>query len=146
MRFNHYIEKLAEALKSGYQADDLRITFSIANSHHSFNADFMLNIGLLLNELVTNAIKHGSSTTHSRLHPDEIQVKAHVIENASIFLEVRDNGTGLPDTTHSDFSQPATHASFGMQLIDLMCKQLKAQKTLFNDNGAVFQFSIPFPS
>lgn len=146
VRFNHYIEKLAEALKSGYQADDLRITFSIANSHHSFNADFMLNIGLLLNELVTNAIKHGSSTTHSSLHPDEIQVKAHVIENASIFLEVRDNGIGLPDTTHSDFSQPATHASFGMQLIDLMCKQLKAQKTLFNDNGAVFQFSIPFPS
>ncbi|MGB3468494.1 MAG: tetratricopeptide repeat protein [Cyclobacteriaceae bacterium] len=134
--FDQYMRNLSDALKNSYETNLISVSYTVAKSEKLCHADFMLNVGLLLNELVTNAFKHG-------IKPGEhgkIRIRATIVENTSVFLEVRDNGEGLPDGQIQE-----NETSFGSRLIDLLTKQLNAHKNIFNDNGAVFQFSVPFP-
>jgi two-component sensor histidine kinase len=79
-------------------------------------------IGLLVNELVTNAAKHGAG---------EIDV-TYTTTDGRHQLIVRDEGPGLA----SDFNPDEDRASLGMRIITLLVKQLRGTMTAANRTDA----------
>ena len=92
-----------------------------------FRIDTAIPFGLLLNELLTNAIKYA-------VPDDSPEITVTLVdEGGSVTLKVRDNGQGLPDGTDTEGS-----SSIGMNLIANLSRQLGGKPVFSNDNGAVF--------
>jgi PAS domain S-box-containing protein len=93
-------------------------------------------LALVLNELVTNTIRH----TPADQDTGDITVNISRIEE-SIQLEFRDNGSGYPD----DVLRSSYHHA-GLSLIQqIVHKDLQGELTLYNDSGAVaiIRFKTP---
>jgi two-component sensor histidine kinase len=97
-------------------------------------ADHAIPLGLLINELVTNAVKYA--------YPEgsgEIEVSAREIDG-HLHVEVSDHGAGLPEGF--DIDQPRT--SLGFKVITGMVRQLQGHLTIANDRkGARFLLDLP---
>jgi two-component system, sensor histidine kinase PdtaS len=97
-------------------------------------ADHAIPLGLLINELVTNAVKYA--------YPDgsgEIEVSAREIEG-HLRVEVSDHGAGLPEGF--DIAQP--RASLGFKVVTGMVRQLNGSLTIANDRkGTSFLLDLP---
>lgn len=130
-----YILELGTYLRDAFLEHSQKIEINDQQVEELYiDVDPMVSIGLILNELITNAIKHAFADQCSPV----ISIQLKQRESKRIFLEVRDNGRGVdPDIleTHSK--------SFGTKLIRTLRKQLSAESNIFNQQGAVFQFSIP---
>ena len=93
-------------------------------------------IALILNELVTNAFKHGYGTANT----GEVRVRLGRSASGEIQLEVRDFGRGLPD----GFDLAAAHDSLGMKVINALARQLGARLDVRNAGpGASFVLTAP---
>ena len=89
-------------------------------------------IGLIANELVTNAAKHGSG---------QINVEFRASANVNR-LTVRDEGNGLPP----QFNPQAATAGLGMRVISALAKQLKGtfeSGPCADGSGACFTVQFP---
>lgn len=85
-------------------------------------------VGLILNEALTNALKH-AFPLGPRTFP-QIHILLRERPGNAIQLTVADNGIGLP----SGFDW-ATHASMGLQLIKTLGDQLEGELNLENHQG-----------
>ena len=85
-------------------------------------------LGLILNELATNAIKHAFVGRAS----GKLTVTATKKSNR-ISILFKDNGVGIPQTT----SLENLHG-FGMQLIGLLVKQIDGEVMIIRDHGTTF--------
>ena len=84
----------------------------------------MTPIGLILNELILNSIKHNSET-------DNLDIHIKLFKKAgNIILIVKDNGKGV----EKDFDYKTTN-SYGMKMIESLSKKLKADIIFENNNG-----------
>ncbi|MCK1339805.1 GAF domain-containing protein [Bradyrhizobium sp. 38] len=101
------------------------------------SADHAVPLGLLINELVANAIKYA--------YPDSrglIEVSAREIEG-SLRVEVSDQGKGLPEGF--DIDEP--RASLGFKVITGMVRQLQGHLTIAKDwKGSRFLIDLPIIS
>jgi two-component sensor histidine kinase len=89
-------------------------------------------IGLLVNELVTNAAKYGAGKIDVSYHADG---RNHT-------LAVCDHGAGLP----SNFDLETSETGLGMKVIRLLAKQLRGTITAHaNPGGTGACFTVKFP-
>lgn len=132
IRIDDYIKELCDNLAYSYQSENKEIIIHNELDNVEVDADKTISIGLIINELVTNAIKYAENS-HAK-----ISIHSKIINDDNLFLQVSDNGKGLPE----DYNKK-TSGSFGLNLVKILTKQLKAQPNTFNRDGAVFQFSIP---
>ncbi|MBA3667041.1 MAG: GAF domain-containing protein [Sphingomonas sp.] len=90
-------------------------------------------IGLIVNELVTNAAKHGKGQI-------DLQYEKGPDGHALI---VSDEGRDLPD----DFDPAAATKSLGMRVVTLLAKQLRGELTAGRrpDGGTCFKVAFPDP-
>ncbi|MBB5049767.1 two-component sensor histidine kinase [Rhodopseudomonas rhenobacensis] len=97
-------------------------------------ADHGIPLGLLINELVTNAIKHA--------YPDRcgvIELSACALGDR-LHVEVADQGVGLPD----GFDINAPRSSLGFKVIRGLVRQLRGRlQLLANNPGARFLIDLP---
>lgn len=128
---NKYFERLSENLFNTYNISRDRITLVKDISELNLDVDTVVPLGLILNELLTNALKYGFPNERK----GEIKVTMKQIEQ-NLFLEVRDNGIGLPEETDKK------SGSFGLNLVEVLSGKLDAEVRQFNDGGAVVQLHI----
>ena len=130
LEIQSYFEELTNLLQMSFQSiRPLSIVAKIDRARVDVN--LVIYLGLMVNELVTNAVKHAF---HANSGEAKIQIVL-VTKSNGLFLEVRDNGSGIKKQQKTD--------SFGSHLVRLLSKQIDAEYSQFNQNGAVFQFSIP---
>jgi two-component sensor histidine kinase len=90
--------------------------------------------GLIINELVTNAIKHA--------FPDDrrgtVQVSLREPAAGQLTLAVADDGVGLAD----DFAIE-TSGSLGLTLVATLVEQLKGRLVITRGPGARFEITFP---
>ena len=128
LRFSEGLKQLIQNVIDTLQtATNIELAFDLDKVELSINQG--IPCSLLVNEIVTNIIKHGFGGMDSGI----ISVRLHQADDV-VFVEVSDNGTGLPD----DF-EVNEDSSMGLQLIDLLTQQLKGEKNFHSDeNGTTF--------
>ncbi|TXN42275.1 GAF domain-containing protein [Methylobacterium sp. WL18] len=129
-----FLEKLVANLDSG--APGLRLTCTAVPQRIS--ADRAIPIGLLVNELVTNALKYAYPP---ETHPDggAIRVRAER-ELDTLVVEVADDGVGLP----ADFEIGRASKSLGMRVVGSLTRQLGGTLTVPQaGQGACFRLDVP---
>src|SRR5262249_31439684 len=92
-------------------------------------ADMAVPCGLILNELVSNAFKHGFPGGSG----GEIKLTLHSTPGGRYTLRVQDSGVGIPPGL--DFK---TSKSLGLKLVRLLTQQIRASFELVrSDPGTV---------
>jgi PAS domain S-box-containing protein len=89
--------------------------------------------GLILNELITNALKHGRSA--DGVHRLLVEVRG---APDAVVLVVADEGPGLPP----DFTA-RRRSSLGMKIVDALVKQLGATLQVTSTGGTRFSLQVP---
>ncbi len=90
--------------------------------------------GLVINELVSNALKHAF---HDKEETGIIDID-FVSTDCSYDLRIADNGVGLP--SGFDLSK---NTSMGLEIVTILTDQLEGTLSAYNDGGAVFQIQFP---
>ncbi len=118
-----YTEELVEKLQEEFHRQNLY--FRISCEKISLTLDIAVPMGLIINELVTNAIKYAFSGEHKN---QIIGIKMYENSESQVILEVYDNGKGIEDDTLKD--------GFGFELVQFLATyQLKGQVKRYNDKG-----------
>ncbi len=90
------------------------------------DANILSPLGIILNELLTNAIKHAFTGRDK----GEIAVSLSINDNHATLM-IQDNGTGIPELI-------AASTGFGMQLVNLLAEQLEGTIAIEREKGTKF--------
>lgn len=129
-----YVTNLLEALGGIYPLNERKIKFDLQISNIQLNVNQALPVGLIITELVTNAIKHAFKNKHSGL----IHIIAFEKDYTTIHFEVKDNGNGI-DCTPSELLESG---SMGLTLVNTLKDQLEAEMNIASVNGMAFDFKF----
>ncbi len=126
---NAYIYKLAESLiSSGRIKTDLQLESIEVNSR------FVMPIGLILNEMITNSIKYAFPDGRDGC----VSVKLTRLDTTHILLRISDNGIGWPEGFN-----PEQSTGLGTQLVMMLSEQIGAEPVWNSDYGLSLELRIP---
>jgi PAS domain S-box-containing protein len=132
--FSDYIRSLANNVLHAADAAAVGISLTIDAQAISLGVDKAIPCGLILNELLTNAMKHafpedlGGAIVVTLKHNKPHQVQ----------LTVSDNGVGMQER-----SPAGVNASIGLQLVSTLTEQLEGQMRILSTGGT--SVSVEFP-
>jgi PAS domain S-box-containing protein len=128
LEFMDYIKTIASNLIQSYRSASTAIEFVPDMQSVGLNLDQAIPCGLIINELVSNALKYAfKGRKKGRL---EILLKE---ENQDVILAVKDDGVGLP----KDFAFEKNN-SLGIQLVYALLEQLDATMKVDQTKGTEF--------
>ncbi|MFZ9887097.1 MAG: sensor histidine kinase, partial [Myxococcota bacterium] len=140
-----YARLLTESLRGAF-APHARVR--VEADEVEVNVELAVPLGLILNELITNAFKYGLVRGAAREAPSggrtgsECDVIVEVgIEGDLIRLAVTDSGPGVPP----DFN-PDRSSTLGLQLIRSLNRQLRGNLAVDSDRGARFVVTCTHPA
>ena len=128
-----YISDLVKDIIENQADVSKNIRFSTQAESLIFSIETITSIGLILNELIVNSLKHAFNETV--LQP-EISV-LFTVADKTCTLVVKDNGIGMKTETGNN--------SFGMKLIKSLVKKLKGNMSLKNEQGTSISIEFPLP-
>jgi len=135
--FGDYARRLLRSLRAAYaptaQIDVRAATLDVT-------VDVAVPLGLILNELLTNALKYGVRERAADNTDPDVCVTITAVDE-ELHLEVRDWGGGLA----ADFDVE-TSPTLGLQIVRSLCQQLRGKLTVSNDGGARFVIVCPLPA
>jgi two-component system, sensor histidine kinase PdtaS len=132
--FAQFSEALLSALIRSYDTEPERIAIRIDVEPVRLPIDIAVPCGLVVNELITNALKHAFPGRDR----GEIRIALTRQLGNEALLSVSDNGIGLPD--HVDTNSTAT---IGLQLVGLLAAQLDGEVSISRSDPT--RFSLRFP-
>ncbi len=127
--FSDYILNLSKNLVHSYRVYKDLVELKLDIDQVYLNLDQAIPCGLIVNELVSNALKYA--------FPDDkeigyIRIRIKEVEN-KVQIEVEDNGIGLPEGF--DYKQTD---SLGLQLVSALVDQLDGEIELETKNGTKY--------
>jgi len=133
--FRDYIDSLVTDLYSIYKSDSTPIDMHLDVREVNLSIHYAVPCGLMINELVSNAMKHAfidSAVKNPRIDISLSQDRGKVI------LIVKDNGIGLP----ADWNINQID-SLGLDLVKILVeKQLHGQLSISGKRGARFKIAF----
>jgi len=133
-----YLSKLVGIVSSAFS--NKRVTVHQAFYNEILDVEITLPLGLIVNELLTNAYKYAFPDNKEGniwvTYKKVPRRKKSTVEMRC--LTVRDDGIGLPDDF--DFSKKT---SMGSQIIILLARQLEGKIKIDNTKGACFSIILP---
>lgn len=126
--FYSYCHQLATDVLQSFETKNKTINLTIAPTDIQFNLQTILPLGLLLNELLMNTLKHAFNK--KKTGEIFIQLSQSGYNYTLIF---QDSGSGF----HTD-----KKASFGLQLIDALASQLAAELEVKTANGTTYKLDF----
>ncbi|MBN2416044.1 sensor histidine kinase [bacterium] len=128
-----YISTMTQNLKS-IIAPRAGITFTHEIEDVELSIDLAVPCGIIINELITNALKHAFPGTDK----GTITIGFCCLGSGSCQLKVTDNGVGLPGGI--TLNNPN---SLGLKLVTILTEQLKGSIEVASDKGAAFIVTFP---
>lgn len=124
-----YIRTLSTDLFHTYVTDPSKIQLQIDVEDIMVDVNTSIPMGLIINELLTNSLKHAFPGDKK----GKITISLHKKEN-NLKLEICDDGIGFPkDVDYKNTS------SLGLQLVNSLSEQVDAQLKLISSQGTCFQ-------
>ncbi len=134
INFGEFIPKLIDNLCLMYKRQEVKIKIEADEVH--LGIDDAIPCGLILNELVSNSLKHAFEDGDKGV----ILVKFFIDNKTRLCnLVVHDYGKGLP----SGCNFPDNIKTFGLLMVKLLSSQLKGTTRLNSEKGS--EFIITFP-
>jgi two-component sensor histidine kinase len=132
VELGRYIKDLVASIVSTVADANIPIKLEVEEKGLDVNPDACIDIGLMLNEILTNALKHGVIPSGA----GSITVRVERIGD-SIAFQVRDTGPG--------FSPEASEkkGSLGMTVVRAIASKYHASVSCTNDGGAVVTVVVP---
>lgn len=129
-----YTERLISVLQSSFAAKTNHIAISSKISNISLDIDSAIPCGLIINELVTNALKHAFDQ-HRRGH---IQITLEWSGDKTMTLAVSDDGKGAPNDLLVE-----TRPTLGLSLVQALSEQLKGTIHINTQKGTTVAVTFP---
>ena len=135
--FAGYVRSLAFRLYQSHRRDMDVIRFDMNVDEFALPIDIAIPCGLVINELLANALNHA--------YPEEVPEDAEIMVQAKLNtdneyeIEVKDNGVGIPVSV-----DPLTTESLGMRMLYILVEEQLKGKIHFAVNGGTtcrIQFS-----
>jgi PAS domain S-box-containing protein len=136
INFRKYVESLVGDLFSSYKVKAGNVKRTISIEDIALDIDTMIPCGLIINELVTNSLKHAYKNTGS----PELTIGLTADGDNRLVLLVGDNGCGIAE----DFSIQNS-GSLGLQIVDGLVKQLRGDIVIDRSGGTAFRISFAAP-
>ncbi len=128
INMREYVTKLSESLVGSYgMQNKVRIILEIDNA--SVDVDTAIPLGLMINELATNSLKHA----FKGISQPVIKIVMNVAAD-KLYVEVSDNGRG--------YLIPTGRESFGLRLVKELASQLAGAVHLKTDSGFTASIEI----
>ena len=136
-----YLGQLVPLAFRTQQTAPSRVLLKLSLGSVQVGMDQAISTGLLVNELISNCLKHGFPQGQSGEVGVELQPvdPAQTGSNALWRLCVSDTGVGLP----ADF-ESRRKTALGLQLVSDLCRQVGGQLTLESQPGVVTEFAVVF--
>ena len=125
-----YLEELIRDLQKTIFPTDKEVQLILEIDSFNITSDKAIPCALIVNELITNSIKHAFENQGGKL---EIKIKK--IGN-QILLMIHDNGPGF------NYNAAKNHLSLGMTLIEALTEQLNGQYEYNTKHGTTFNLSF----
>ncbi len=126
-----YINDLAESVFQSHNISIDAINLHIDVDKMILDIDTITPIGIIINELIVNALKHAFTDKKSGAL---ISISLHKNKDI-LLLKVADNGKGFDPKKKKE-------KSFGLKLINSLSRKLKADLTIVNNNGTSVELKI----
>lgn len=128
-----YIKALLDKISASHINSEKEINLIINTQEMNLNIETINSCGLIINELVTNALEHAFTEQQQGNIWLNLEYKA----NREIELMIKDDGRGMP----SDFDFD-TADSLGLQLVKILTRQLEGNLELDFDQGSCFKITF----
>ena len=125
IEFQKYIHSLIEDIKNLHSDND-EIAIKVTSNLSEIDLNSIVPLGLIINELITNSIKHAFNEGDIRT----ISIRFDVDENENVILDYSDSGEW----------REAETTGFGIELLELLSEQLDGK--LARESST---FRIEFP-
>lgn len=126
----NYIRELTANLLHSYRTALGRVTLDVICDPLFFDIDMAIPCGLIINELVSNSLKHAFPGGRN----GSIVVELRLDTNGQHTLIVRDDGVGFPETLNVYRTE-----TLGLQLVASLTAQLSGTIGLKQQNGTIFE-------
>jgi len=130
--FGRYLRTVALGLfrSFGQDAQGIKLVMHIVDV--SLGVDAAVLCGLIVNELISNSLKHAFPPGND----GEIRIELQCDEDQNYILTVGDNGIGLPG------AESEASRSLGLELVSLLAGQLGGVVDVVNGNGTTFRVTF----
>ena len=133
INFGEYVQSLSRDLFRSYQRTLGDIQLNVQVDEIFLDLDYAIPCGLILNELMTNALKYAFPNGRNGV----ILVELRAGPDQTLSLKVADDGVGLPSGLDI-----LKNKSLGLQLINSLVKQIDGALLVENSAGTAFQVSF----
>lgn len=134
INFREYVTELVTYLIQtyGYTQKEMELVLDIEELN--IDVDKAIPLGLIINELVSNAFKHA----YDGVDNPELKIKLNRHREKELALSISDNGKtqSQGELNRSD--------SFGLKMVRLLTKELRGKLEVTHNNGTGFHLQIPY--
>jgi two-component sensor histidine kinase len=126
-----YLNELGNYIIEAIESSTIDIEYEVKGTAISLTLDQAVPLGLVVNEIITNSIKHVTN--------ESLTITVEISDFIDCFqVKIYDNGQGLP----LDFNPTSSH-SFGVKVITLLMNQMSAKVEWSSSNGTICLLTIP---
>ena len=128
-----YVTELVGYLVHTYGYHDRELKLDLQIEPISVDVDKAIPLGLILNELISNAFKYAYA---EHAHP-ELYVGVSIHAPGALMIQVRDNGKGMPEPKKD------APVSFGLKMVNTLIRELRGSLDVTATKGTTYILNIP---
>ncbi len=134
VNFAEYLRNLVSQIYQSFRAGGSSVKLRMEIPEITLDVDTVIPCGLIVNELVTNALKYAFPDER----PGELYVGIEDAPEGGYVLVVRDNGVGMPGGI--DINNTKT---LGMRIVTMLSQQIGREAGLRTGGGTEFRIYLP---
>lgn len=127
----NYIETLVTSIHEMSNSTNLQIKFDLRIEPIQMQITQCIPVGLIISEMVSNAIKHA----FENIAFPKIMIELSQKNNNDVKLIIKDNGVGFHPNKFQKSNTNVQHKTLGMRLVDVFCRQLNGELHFLTDTG-----------
>ncbi|MBI4283956.1 MAG: GAF domain-containing protein, partial [Chloroflexi bacterium] len=135
-----YVRGLISNLFLTYGVSGVTVRPKINVENISLDVDLAIPCALIINELVSNSLKHAFLPAKWSGKAGEIRIDLHRTAGNTLTLAVSDNGIGMPPGFKIEDSP-----SLGLKLVRVLAKQLNGSIRIGTVSGTEIAITFPLP-
>ncbi len=128
-----YITELVSYLVHTYGYHEREFTLDLQIEPISVDVDKAIPLGLILNELISNAFKYAYA---EHANP-ELYIGISATAPGALMIQVRDNGKGMPEPKKDE------PVSFGLKMVNTLIRELRGNLAVTANKGTTYILNIP---